>query len=733
LATDFVLDDEQRIQKENAIIFLTEYAKDTNRTYNIVAKKLGIPQSTAKNYLKRFIAAYHRGKQHGGEEWQRIVLALYNKDLADIGYPKEKLLKAHVITQMIPIIERYDDFNILENESEKNITNNNNMQNNNSVSYNLDPFTDEAGTDVNYDEDLYLADKLRSFTDSSNVTLLREVLRRIPTVPKNQIGNFIEMFKLNEDVYMRSPEAFKEFVRGFFGKSEYIAKMITDAFVNSVTKYGNSQAGFGVNPFTGMASNQPSYYDYPGMVPMANSNLSDPRSMMLFEEMMYRRKQREEDEKLDREMQRHIRMSTMNMLNGISQNRQGGNGNDMMQYVLAGMLKPVMRIDEQGKQIIEYVPNMGFGQNPSSQQGGTNDLTTILIGKMLDMNTAMITKSAEQPKYFETLLSTLLSKQIDRNPIEDVKNLISLKEQIAPAVTGAPSQEQLNYQLKKEELNFHKDLELHKLEMEAKKLDHERAMQIKEAEKADTNTKEIMGGLSGLFKDIAQPLIGQFLGGNKGGMTQEQLAALLQAQRANSVNQQQGHEEFDTRGGYTPDYINPNSSNNLSAYLEKIRLDQNQANAQQIEMLKQQAALNQQEIIKMRENTAKQIVENVPKPYSEKDYSNLNDEQLSNVINNIDNMEKMLQKSRENAKKLLESRNGAGVIKNAFDYEREKEDNDITIPSSNLDPDDVGVEVVNTENQVTENGNFDFSQINQVEQEKQEININPDNISVTIN
>lgn len=521
--------------KLEAIEFLREMAGYPQVDYPIIAKRLNIPPSTARDYLKRYIW----GVLHtmNDSDYPRRLMEIYNHDT--VAVPPDKALTRKDINHLDPVVNKYARYTIEHPE----VVRNKNSDTTESirkvpgratrtVTRTVKEEDEEEEDDDRFDEDDEEEDISRKnlmppVAGSNNVQYIYNILKDIPGVTDPKIRRYLRFFTSNEADYMANPERFMKELKGWFGDG--VGEMIFNSFRYGMTAYGKPGQGIGVNPYTGQSysnigsgatnewiKNNPNLETYYKMNIIPYGVPPDsPIAIDAVNRFHERQRKKEEDEEEDRNFNRWLKARTAkamedNMGNG------SGRGPDMMAMsalVGQGLVEMQVGMDETGKQMIRYVPrkresNGGglFGGGGEGGNGNMQLLQTIISGKDQLINT-LIAKSMEQPKMMESLLGRFI-QNMDPDPTAQFARMKQLAETLFPQNQNMQNSMEA-MRLRLEEVRLNKDMTMadneSKRQWEKDKWEKERQERM-EIE-ASKNTQNIMNGILGLGKEMLGPAI----------------------------------------------------------------------------------------------------------------------------------------------------------------------------------------------------------------------------------
>ena len=233
--------------KLEAIEFMREMAGYPQVDYSKIAERMHIPQSTARDYLKRYIwGVLHT--MHDSD-YPRRLLEIYNHDTVSV--PPAKALTRKDINHLNPVVNRYAKYTVDHPEVQKRSQG---MDNSGSpdetktvMVHKPKPRTinrnvreqddDEEEDDEEYEEDEeeFTPQKLMApVAGSTNAQYIYNILKDIPGIPNPKIRRYLGYFTKNEADYMANPERFKKELKVWFGDGpgEMIFSMLCLWYVN---------------------------------------------------------------------------------------------------------------------------------------------------------------------------------------------------------------------------------------------------------------------------------------------------------------------------------------------------------------------------------------------------------------------------------------------------------------------------------------------------------------------
>lgn len=525
--------------KLEAIEFLRELAGYPQIEYSVIAKRVGIPQSTARDYVKRYYWAV-LNTMHDSD-YPRRLLELYNHDT--VAVPPDKALTHVDINHLNPIVNKYAKFTTEHPESRKEIDQPLNpqpqtkRQSGRMVSRPPREEEEEGDEDFEEEEDEFSPKRLMGdVAGSTNAQYLYMVMKDIPGIGNPKIRHYLRLFTKNEARYMADPEIFRKELKVFFGDGP--GELIYNSFAYGMSTFGRPGQGIGMNPYTGQPyggssgsqndwiKNNPnleSYYKM-GIIPYGvppDSHIAI-QAVNKFHERQARKEQMEEE---DMNFGRWLKARTAK---AMEENIGGGqNNNNMMNMgnlVAAGLVEMQVGVDETGKQIMKYIPKRkegGGGLFGGGDNGGGNGqiglLQTIISGKDQLINT-LIAKSMEQPKMMESLLGRFI-QNIDPDPTAQFARMKQMAETFNQGNNSVMNSIEA-MRLRLEETRLNKDMTM--ADNESKRMFEKERWEKERQERMDIeagkNTQHIMDGIIGLGKEMLGPAVAILSGKGLGGL-----------------------------------------------------------------------------------------------------------------------------------------------------------------------------------------------------------------------
>jgi hypothetical protein len=523
--------------KLEAIEFLREMAGYPNSEYASIAKRMNIPQSTARDYLKRYIW----GVLHTlhDTDYPRRLMEIYNHDT--VAVPPNKALTHKDINHLNPIVNRYAKFSYADTGHPEKPKEQQQVQEVRRPAQKPRTITRPAIEDEEYeeeeeeeDEDELSSKKLMGdIAGSRNAQYLYIILRDIPGIGNPKIRKYLRFFAKNEADYMANPERFKNELKITFGDGP--GTLVYNSFVYGMSTFGRPGQGVGFNPYTGQQysgstgtpqdwiKNNPNLETYYRMNIIPYGVPPDSpiaiESVNRFHEKQRRKEAMEEE---DMNFNRWLKAKTAKTMDENMGGQQQGGMNGMMPMMVAsGMMAIEQGIDETGKAFTRYVPRkkesgglFGEGDGNSKEMGL---LQTIISGKDQLINT-LISKSMEQPKMMESLLGRFI-QNMDPDPTAQLARMKQFAETLYPQNQSLQNNMEA-MRLRLEEIRLTKDMNMAdaeaKRQFDKERWDKERQERM-EAEAAK-NTQHIMDGILGLGKEMLGPALAIFGGKGLAGM-----------------------------------------------------------------------------------------------------------------------------------------------------------------------------------------------------------------------
>lgn len=240
----------------------------------------------------------------------------------------------------------------------------------------------------------------------------------------------------------------------------------------------------GASPLAMMAVSNPSLMNNPMFAQLLAAEMA---------RMQEEEKERKEDLRMERQMRMMSSAATMSMMSKAMQERAGGELPPM----------PGMQV------ITEVDPQTGATKKsylPVQQQGQANDLTSMMIAKVMDMNTALLTKKEQDQTggVMGEVLKALVGKAM-KEPSDGVTqsiDLITKLKQVAPDIFGnrGASVDELRLQIDSKLAMFDKQMQFEKWRSEQAAAQAEKQMQHE-------NAKEYIGGIKQAAETIVKPIV----------------------------------------------------------------------------------------------------------------------------------------------------------------------------------------------------------------------------------
>lgn len=542
-----VINEERAIRRKYTMVeFLTEYAKNTHRTYDQVGAKVHVAADTARRYLTEYIKRVKAAIDHGN--YPDEVLDQYNEVISE----EDKMLKMYHMNHLKDVVRKYsDNFNVDEAIS-LNTMNANKSTSINSVSTPIEnlslldqaqpimtptpppqqtPRFDGAFNDIDH---LYFG--------ITPLQLIRFGIINV-TGSSQTADRISQLMGGNVDRYIQSEGDIKGLLAmGHFGNTAEIERFISwlkmnahylsvpSGFLALAAGRGGQlqQGGQPIQQSLGMgmstSSNGDPMYDFYVAQGIYINGLpaTHPVNVERLKQHEDRKNEEEQMKSMERKFNMFMRAKMLEMFDtgGKSQGGFGELFNNPMLMMMLGLGEMQVVNNPDGTQTTKLVPKIG-GQ--ASQQATSPSQTTEVMGMFKEMVGFMTALQGQQGgtqnSIMEQILPIMINKLTEKPPnqMQEMLGVMEFVDKIKGS-QGQPGGFQAippDVLIQQKRMELDQQFAMRRFDLEEKKLGMEQNRLISQDKEAQQNVQSLMGGV----KDVGPVLLGllqQFMGRGAG-------------------------------------------------------------------------------------------------------------------------------------------------------------------------------------------------------------------------
>lgn len=545
-------------KKSNAIRFFTTFTENKDKSYEEIAKKVGITKEVARKYLNELVGVVISCINN--DTYPVEVLRYYN----DLSIPPQQRLNAGHMQELKSILLKYNDVNIDSLLSEKEDDDTDDIPEHVTKSFENDLVLDVVNEEVEDDDNIRTPfKKFNEFRESQKNINPRTLNENSPIADVIEFGinnsgqpdvskikRIKTLFLSSPNFYLADEARFVELLESNEIKPKSLSTFM-NWFKNIAPIKPSERVGF-LNLQKVQSQNQGQRFN--------NFNITDydDFAQFLYHEGVYTYglppshhinqqayKRYQEDKRLEEEERKMTRQFNMGMKKqmlemslgrGMMQQGQGQGGQqqggiafDERFLIERGIVTPEISYDENGRKSVRLIPTGkslydGVSQQQPPRDNFTESLNTFArvvdaVRPMMMTNQGTGTQSPMLDKILTVMLERVLNKA-EENPTKSLHDQMTVFNQMK-SLFPQPENKSLSAEdirLQIELAKVHNDKEFSLKEIEIKEKMHEMEMKKMEEQKHDSkdNITMIMDWVSNAFKFI-EPLIGKLLLGQFGG------------------------------------------------------------------------------------------------------------------------------------------------------------------------------------------------------------------------